>query len=52
MTDFALKSLVPLPVGLGLLRFVEPCSLACGDGGDGDVVPHHPARMQIGFTWR
>ena len=27
MTDFALKSLVLLPVGLGLLGFVEPCSL-------------------------
>ena len=27
MTDFALKSLVLLPVGLDLLGFVEPCSL-------------------------
>lgn len=27
MTDFTLNSLVLLPVGLGLLVFVEPCSL-------------------------
>ena len=27
MTEFTLSSLVLLPVGLGLLGFVEPCSL-------------------------
>jgi hypothetical protein len=44
MTEFTLTSRIPLPVGLGLIGLIEPCSI-----GSTLIVMKHPERNNYIF---